>query len=532
MIHKRTIILTIITLFLGALLWAATKSNYKPNLISKLKLLTEVFSIVEHYYVEDVDFEKLISGSIRGALDELDPHSTYIEAEEFEKIKEQFSGEFEGIGIEFRQLDGYITVISPIPGTPSDRAGLLSGDQIIKINGESAYKLKTDEIVSKLRGPKGTSVVVTIKRNRMDSFDVTLIRDKIPINSVLAAFIYDDNSSNQNGVGYIKLNRFASKTYKELISAIDSLEGLGMNKLVLDLRNNGGGLLDQGIQILDLFVSSNDTLLYTKGDKVGSQTFRATKNKLDKTFPIIVLLNRASASASEIVAGGLQDLDRGLVIGETSFGKGLVQRQFTLEDNSAARITVAKYYTPSGRLIQRDYNVGLDTYQNDLYTKNREVSDSLLSVLPQFKTKQGRTVYGGGGIAPDIYVQDNRTELLTKSSQDIIFHEERPTFKFANSIKHNFQAYPDFISFNNRYNQDIIKPSDFLAWIKQNNADLNRKIDSDSILVNWNFINNRIESDLASSIWGKDYYYYIQLSEDPVFQEAINAFKQYDALLK
>jgi len=534
------LILNIIIFGLSSLALVLAKTNYtdknitpqkkQSNIISNLKLLNEVLSKIDHYYVEDVDYNKLIAGAIRGALEELDPHSTYIEAEEFEKIQEQFEGEFEGIGIEFRQLDGYITVITPIPGTPSDRAGLRSGDQIIQINGESAYKLTTEEIVSKLRGPKGTSVIVTIKRMNYDNFDVTLIRDKIPINSVLAAVLIEDEL---NSVGYIKLNRFANKSFYELTTAIDSLESLGMNNLVLDLRNNGGGLLDQGLKILDLFIDSRDTLLYTKGDKVGSQTFKATRNYFDKDFPVIILLNRASASASEIVAGGLQDLDRGIVIGETSFGKGLVQRQFTLNDGSAVRITVAKYYTPSGRLIQRSYEDGIDIYESDIYVnENRELSDSLLQTKPQFTTKNGRTVYGGGGIIPDIYINDNRVNQLTDLSQEIIFHEERLTFKFANFIKDQFENFNNFDAFSQFTNNQNIEPLAFIDWIDNQNISLDVDWHNDSLIVDWTYIENRIKADLASSLFGKDYFYYILLEEDPVFQKSVETFKNYYNLLK
>ena len=509
------LILNIIFFGLASLALVLAKTNYtdknivpqkkQSNIISNLKLLNEVLSKIDNYYVEDVDFNKLISGAIRGALEELDPHSTYIEAEEFEKIQEQFEGEFEGIGIEFRQLDGYITVITPIPGTPSDRAGLRSGDQIVQINGESAYKLTTEEIVSKLRGPKGTSVIVTIKRMNYDNFDVTLIRDKIPINSVLAAVLIEDEA---NSIGYIKLNRFANKSFYELTTAIDSLENLGMNNLVLDLRNNGGGLLDQGLKILDLFIDSRDTLLYTMGDKVGSQTFKATKNYFDKDFPVIVLLNRASASACEIVAGGLQDLDRGIVIGETSFGKGLVQRQFALGDDSAVRITVAKYYTPSGRLIQRSYEDGIDVYESDIYiNENRELSDSLLQTKPQFQTKNGRIVYGGGGIIPDIYIDDNRVNQLTALSQEIIFHEERLTFKFANFIKNQFEEFKNFYEFSQFINKQSIEAHIFITWFENQNISLDTNWNNDSLTVDWAYIENRIKADLASSLFGKEFFY-------------------------
>ena len=298
------------------------------SVLSKLKTLSYIIRLVENYYVDDVELNKTIDGAIHGFLEELDPHSAYIPADDFQYMQESIQGEFEGIGIEFAILDGYITVISPIPETPSDRAGLIGGDKIIKINGESAYKITQDDVFKKLRGEKGSSVNITIDRLGLDSpLEITLIRDKIPIHSIMASFLYNNN------VGYIKINRFAEKTYEEFKSSVDSLENNGMNTLILDLRNNGGGLMNQAVKMLDMFIDSNDTILYTKGRVYdANEVFYARKNRNDKKFPILVLINRASASASEIVSGGLQDLDRGIIIGETSFGKGLVQRQFLLDD--------------------------------------------------------------------------------------------------------------------------------------------------------------------------------------------------------
>ncbi|SVD55076.1 uncharacterized protein METZ01_LOCUS407930, partial [marine metagenome] len=279
-----------------------------------------------NYYVDEVDLSNVLDGAIHGFLDELDPHSSYINSEDFQYMQESLQGEFEGIGIEFAILDGYITVISPIPETPSDKAGLIGGDKIVKINGESAYKITQDEVFKKLRGERGSSVDITIQRIGLDeTISITLIRDKIPIYSVMASFLYNDNT------GYIKVNRFAQQTFNEVNEAYSQLEESGMENLILDLRNNGGGLMDQAISILDMFINSNDTILYTKGRiNNANEVFYANKSFSDKKIPIIVLINRSSASASEIVSGALQDLDRGIVIGETSFGKGLVQKQFML----------------------------------------------------------------------------------------------------------------------------------------------------------------------------------------------------------
>ena len=485
------------------------------SILSKLKSLSYLIRLVDNYYVEDVELNKIIDGAMHGMLDELDPHSQYIPSEEFKMMQESLVGEFEGIGIEFAILDGYITVISPIPGTPSDKAGLIGGDKIIKINGKSAYKISQDEVFQKLRGPKNSSVNVTISRIGVeDPFNIVLIRDKIPIYSVMAAFIYNDD------IGYIKINRFAQNTYGEFVNALESLENKGMNQLILDLRNNGGGLMDQAISMVDLFINSKDTILFTKGRIYdANDTFYATRNRHDKKYPVVVLLNRASASASEIVAGAFQDLDRGIVVGETSFGKGLVQKQFILDDGSAARITIAKYYTPSGRLIQRDFSEGIDEYYLNLGENNREASDSLLSQLPQFKTKSGRTVFGGGGITPDVHSPLNLD--YTSETQQILSNPNRLLFKYAHSVKNNFQklSFEEFKNTTTNKNK-IVTINNFIDWILKQDEKLDVTVDA--INQDWPYLKNRIFSEIASYYWGKDAFYNVLLFEDSQFQASLD----------
>ena len=383
--------------------------SFKQDSFQKMKTLTEIIRLVHEVYIEEPEMNNLMEGAIEGLLSKLDPHSTYIPQKEFSSIQESFQGDFEGIGIEFAIMNGYITVISPIPGTPSDKAGLISGDQIVKINGKSAYKISQEEVLKKLKGPKGSPVDVTIRRSGVEDFEITLIRDKIPIHSVLASFMHDAKT------GYIKLNRFSGTSYNEINEAMYKLESLGMKQLLLDLRSNPGGMLDQAVQIVDMFVSTRDTIVSTRGRIYqANDVFIARNQNSDKNIPIVVLINQGSASASEIVSGALQDLDRGIVVGETSFGKGLVQRQFQLRDGSAARITIAQYFTPSGRLIQRPYDDGLDSYY-----LNDSDEDSTEASRPEFKTKKGRTVYGGGGITPDIIIDNERA--FSKSSREILF---------------------------------------------------------------------------------------------------------------
>ena len=503
-------------IILGVVLLYGFKSDAARDQFQKMKTLTQIIRLVSENYVEEVDMNDILEGAIIGLLDKLDPHSSYISSEQFELINEQFGGEFEGIGIEFNILEGYITVISPIPGTPSDRAGLQSGDKIVRINDVSAYKITQKDVLKKLRGPKGTQVDVTISRPGLDEdFDVTLVRDKIPIVSVLAAFMIDDKT------GYVKVSRFSKTTAREITESLDELENQGMQQLLLDLRNNGGGMMDQAISIVDMFVSSRDTILFTKGKIPGSsEVYRARKSNKDKDYPVVVLINRGSASASEIVSGAFQDLDRGLVVGETSFGKGLVQRQYPLRDGSAARITIARYYTPSGRLIQRPFDDVAD-YYSDLGRDNREATDSTLAEKPKFTTKNGRTVYGGGGITPDIF---SALDLeLSSSTRKVLSHPDRPTFKFSGEIKSEIQGkFDNFQDFTSSYNIEGKKKKQFFDWLEEKNIEFEKE----ELEEDWTYLENRILSEAASSIWGKKYLFMKLMDEDSQAQDALNHFHE------
>ncbi|MBC8312188.1 MAG: S41 family peptidase [Candidatus Marinimicrobia bacterium] len=503
------IILATVTLVLVYGFNSGAKDHFK-----KLKTLTQIIRLVNDNYVEDVEMEEILNGAIVGLLDKLDPHSTYITEDQFEAIQEQFDAEFEGIGIEFNIMDGYITVISPIPETPSATAGLQSGDKIVRINDESAYKITQKDVFEKLRGPKGSQVEVTIRRSGTDDFAVTLTRAKIPIHSVLASFMINDE------VGYIKVNRFARTTAEEIANSLYELEQAGMTEVMLDLRNNGGGMMDQAIQIVDMFVNSRDTILFTKGRIPNSNdVYYARTNRKDKDYPVVVLINRGSASASEIVSGAFQDLDRGIVVGETSFGKGLVQRQYPLNDGSAARITIARYYTPSGRLIQRNYDEGIEDYYSDLVDEDREASDSTLAARPIFKTKQGRDVFGGGGITPDYHVKLDLE--FSESTRNLLTHQDRLIFNYADELKTDVtDSYSDFNKFQTGFSLRKNKQKVFFKWLKEKEIEFEK----DELLENWDTIENRIKAQLASAIWGKASMYMVLLENDEIAQEALNHF--------
>mgnify|MGYP001309886966 CR=1 FL=1 len=494
----------------------------KGDKFVKMKVLTQVLRLVMDNYVNDVDIDDILDGAIIGMLDRLDPHSTYISKEDSDLIAEEFQGEFEGIGIEFAIIEGYITVISPIPETPSDRAGLVAGDQIVRINGESAYKIEQKDVVKKLKGPKGTEVEVTIRRFSEDDFDIVLVRDKIPINSVIASFMVDDET------GYIRLNRFAQKSYDEIIESLQVLKNQGMNSLVFDLRNNGGGILDQAVKISDLFINSiGDTIVYTKGRASGtSYVYRSRSNRNDVKVPIVILINRGSASASEIVSGALQDYDRGIVVGETSFGKGLVQRQFDLRDGSSARITIAEYYTPSGRLIQRPYDGGIEDYYTDLDDDDRESIDTTdTDKRPKFLTRGGRTVYGGGGISPDIF-SSGKLEI-SKDSRMIMSSPKRIIFNFAGlytkKVKKKFSNFIEYKASSKK----IYKKEDFLKYL--NEKDIN--FDLENLDKDWNFLSNRIKAEIIKNIWGKDRYYQVLLNYDSQYKDGYAALKEAKKLI-
>ena len=296
-------------------LYSQGKDSYKI-IKSKMQVLNQILQFINQYYFDTIELDKLMEGAFKGMMKELDPHSIYIPAKKLEDIDEKFKGTFQGIGIEFDILGGYITVISPVADSPSERAGLLPGDQIIAINGKDAYNITKDQVFKDLRGKKGTSVNITVRRLGLDApFEVTIIRDNIPIYSVRASIMYDDST------GYIWLTRFSATTATEVKKSIEKLKKQGMTRLLFDLRNNSGGYLEQAAGIADLFITQKDTLVFTKGKRKDTeQVFIAHPDIGDGNIPLVVLVNRGSASASEIVSGAIQDIDRGLIAGETTFG--------------------------------------------------------------------------------------------------------------------------------------------------------------------------------------------------------------------
>ncbi|MEO8666292.1 MAG: S41 family peptidase, partial [Ignavibacteria bacterium] len=326
-----SIILIALGIFVGMKIQNAVSDD---KITSQVKKFNDALEVTSRYYVDDVDSQKLTEDAIKGMLDGLDPHSVYISAEQLKRVNEDFQGSFEGIGVEFDIVNDTLTIVSPISGGPSEKLGILAGDKIIKIDGQSSVKIARDDVPKKLKGPKGTKVNVTIVRSGMNQpLDFEIVRDKIPIYSVDASFMHNDD------IGYIKVSRFAATTYDEFIKAMGDLKNQGMKKVILDLRGDPGGYLDQAFKMASEFIPKGNKIVYTKSRINDFNEEYISEGGKYTDIPLIVLVNGGSASASEIVSGAIQDWDRGLIIGETTFGKGLVQRQFDLPDGSAFRVT-------------------------------------------------------------------------------------------------------------------------------------------------------------------------------------------------
>ena len=533
--RKSNILLIVVIVVLLNLAWPYLEMAYYhlfpggSELKRNLAKYEEVVHYIDNFYVDSVAYDKLTRESIKGALRTLDPHSVYITPEEAKANEEQFNGRYQGIGIQYDVIDGYITVISVIPGSPSEKAGLQAGDRILKIEGKSAYKISMDEVPRKLKGPKNTKVNVTISRAGIaEPFEVTLIRDEIPIYTIHTYFMVDDTT------GYIWLNRFAHTTSGELEHALIKLEQQGMKQLLLDLRDNGGGLLQQAVEVAGKFISGHKLIVYTKGrlsrfdNEYYSDDFGIS---IDRNYPLIVLINQNSASASEIVAGAIQDYDRGLIVGETSFGKGLVQNEFILNDGSRLRMTVSKYYTPSGRLIQRPYkDISKEEYYHEVEEpdslRDRLAADSA-ATRPVYYTAGGRKVYGGGGITPDTVV----AYRLSAKSPDLsrTFNQDRVFFEAATRLAQKNPGWKDDFEYFFRH----VKPNRlWLNVLRQTAKDRGIGFNEKDFRKDSVFLKNRLKAEVARILWGTGKFYQILLMQDNQFKTAVRLFPKVPLLLQ
>jgi carboxyl-terminal processing protease len=501
------------------------------NIYSELALFNRVLNLISTYYVEEMEADSLIQGAITGMLDELDPHSNYIRPQRFERMEERNRGSYSGVGISFAIREGWLTVISPLEGGPSEALGIRAGDIITHIEGETAYDIKEQEVFDKLRGQKGTEVHVTIRRGgEPEPLEFDIVRDDILIQSVPYAFMLEP------GIGYIRMGRFSATTSDELDEALRKLEDEGLEGLILDLRGNSGGYLNQAIEVADKFLTADKKIVYTKGRIFGSSEEYFSTDATHPDFPLVVLINAGSASASEIVSGAVQDWDRGIVAGHTSFGKGLVQRQYPLPDGGALLLTVARYYTPSGRLIQRAYEAGdRDEYYRHAGEDAAENGDEESSAdgaaadsagRPVFYTLlKGRPVYGGGGITPDVDIE----EVFLSSRLNTRLTFERKYFDFVSrAIGDRLVRWDDsFDAFVQQFRVSDGLMDDFYGFLEADSF----SFEADTFAVHQPELRRGIRAEIAHHLWGDEERYRIMIQDDPAIHRAKELLPQAHAIL-
>ena len=515
----------------------ATAQNQQPQ--SKAQMNAQKFAttlyLIDNFYVDTANSDKVTEDAIIAALKELDPHSAYISKKDVEKANEPLVGSFEGIGVTFQLIRDTITVISPTAGGPSEKVGIMAGDQFIKIDGEEAFGKKVDnEYVQKhLRGKKGTKVTVSVKRgNDPELLDFEIIRDKIPLNSINAAYMLN------NHIGYIKLDRFAQESTKEFKEAFIKLQALGMTSLIFDLRGNTGGYLNTAIELVDQFIGEDKLIVFTEGLRSPRQEWRSTAAGLYTTGKLVVLIDEGSASASEILSGAVQDHDRGVVIGRRSFGKGLVQRPFNLPDGAQIRLTTSRYHTPSGRCIQRPYENGVEDYAKEM-TKRLEhgeyfhadsihFPDSL-----KFKTDGGRTVYGGGGIMPDLFIPVD-TSYNSKLYTNLVRKGALNRFTTDYGLKHREEIKTQYGNFE-RFNKDFEVDQVLIDGLKKAAEEAKVEWNDEQFKHSEKFILLQVKALIARNVWDTQEYYRVMASEDAGVKKALEILgndKEYKRILK
>lgn len=488
---------------------------------SQFNKLSDVISYIQQQYVDTVDQRKMVDLSIENMLASLDPHSSYITADQLQAANEPLEGNFGGIGIEFHIQKDSIMVVDVIGGGPSAAAGVLAGDRIVYIEDENVggTGISNDKVIEKLRGKSGTVVNVKVKRRKVEELiEVALTRGQIPIKSVETAYMIDNNT------GYIKLTRFSATTYDEYLEAFRQLRVQGMEDMILDLRNNPGGYLDAATNLADEFLGKNKIIVYTKGKSRPKTVYKASDEGTFETGGLFVLIDEGSASASEVLAGALQDWDRAIILGRRSFGKGLVQEQTVFPDGSAIRLTIARYYTPVGRCIQKPYDGDIHNYNKELIVRydsgelqngnNENINDSLI-----FETASGRKVYGGGGITPDIFIP---IDTSYNSTYLRLLYRKRTinqlAFDISDSKREWFESFEDFSEFDAAFKvteqhlQDLIISAE-KSGIPFSVTDFQRSK---------SHIAGQLKALIARQFWTNFGYYSVVQSSDQTLLQAIS----------
>ena len=502
--------------------WAVARvQESNDNTYSNIERFIQVLTKVRDNYVEPVSSDKLMDAAIRGMLRTLDPYSQYLDKDEAERLETTTHGAFGGIGISIGMRDRWVTVIAPIEGTPAWKAGILGGDRIIKIDGVSTEGLSLDDAMKKMRGERGSKVVLTIFREgREKPMDFDIVRDIIQIKSVPYSGMLS------NGVGYVRLSNFSERSRQEMDAAFDKLEKMHPHGVIIDLRYNPGGLLSQAVEVAEEFTPRGKKVVYTRGrDASQNRDFFSTADHPHSDYPMVILVNQWTASASEIVSGALQDLDLGLVVGKTTFGKGLVQTVIPLTRSVKGpklKLTTAKYYTPSGRCIQKDEQLkdGALAADDDEDTDGKPaLPDSMKSnkPLPEYRTEMGRTVYGGGGIAPDIDLDEVKVPQLV---QDL--ESKQVFFKYAvkYAVKHK-EAPKDYALTNDIRN-------DFRDMLKSDKVETN----PDSMAAIQRYVDTGIRRELARRYEGDEAAYRIAIADDEQVRTVMTLFDRAPTLPK
>lgn len=504
--------------------------------IATTQKFDEVLTYVNRLYVDDVDSEKLTDAAIVALLEKLDPHSTFISKEEVHDANQKIQGNFVGIGIRFQILRDTLMVVATIPGGPSDKLGLMPGDKIVKIDTENVagIGLKNSQVRDRLLGDRGTKVTVAIRRKKKRTpIDYVITRDLIPVNSVDATYMLTDET------GYIKLNAFSRSSHQEVREAIRDLKEAGMKNLVFDLQGNGGGLLYASKYLADEFLSDDKLIVYSEGRAQPRANLSAGKKGLFEDGRLILLTNEYSASASEILSGAIQDWDRGLIIGRRTYGKGLVQRPIDLTDGSQIRLTIARYYTPSGRSVQKSYE-NLDDYKNDLLNRydrgefSSEDSISLPDSLKYYTLKNKRTVYGGGGIMPDYFVPLDTTEssdFLTELVRSGSFNSYSLTYVDENR-EDILASYPTFADYKEKFEIDKKFMKKFMDYAQEQDEEF--EIDEEEYKTSESLIKLRMKALMAQNIWGYNEFYQVYNDSNEILQKAIEVIEsnEYKSALK
>jgi len=509
--------------FIGMGLGGSSPDNPLIFRGSEADKFSQVVRLVDAEYVDSVDVTAHVDAAIQDFLQDLDPHSYYISAAERAEYSEPLQGNFDGIGVEFRIVKDTVMVVTPVSGGPSEQAGIRAGDRIITVNDSSiaGIEISNKQVMELLRGERGTIVNVGVKRNGVkDILDFSITRGEIPIQSIPVWLKVDEKT------GYIRVSRFARTTHDEFKNALNEL-GPGMDRLIIDLRGNGGGYLQTAIELADEFLKDGEMIVYTEGRHQPKRTYEATSKGKLENMEVILLINEASASASEILAGAIQDNDRGTIIGRRSFGKGLVQDEKEFKDNSAIRLTIARYFTPSGRCIQKPYGHGVD-YENDYF--DRMERGEMLSVdsIPladslKYKTKAGRTVYGGGGIMPDLFIPVD-TSANSQFLSDVLYGGliNQFSFNYADSHRTALEKYGDAVKFDKNFFIGDGIFNDFLEYAEKEKVspalgELKRSKEE---------LKMRLKSGVARVIWGEKGYFTVYLKSDKEFKAAVEYRKQ------